>query len=201
MTDTADSVRVYRPSLSLSVPPGWLARTSVELIEPSLEARVVVALDELGEQGSLDEYADSYGAMFQDSAPNYQELRREHVLLADRRPAVLRRFRWQPEGGDAIEQLQVYFLQGSRGVAATLSSPRSLDQLESHALELIAGIRLDGAPGGGLVRLADDPRSRTYEALERGELATPRTDDGRDGGEDSSGWQAARTAWNAGASK
>jgi hypothetical protein len=194
----SEPTRLFRPDLAVLAPAAWRARASIELVEPNLRAHVVMTLDDLGEDDSLDSYSGAYGTVLAERAPHYEELRREMVALSDGRPVVVRRFRWRAEGAEPVEQVQVYVVQGGRGLAATLSSPRPLDELEPRVLELVEGARLEGRSGGMLARVADDPRSRTYAAFERGELATTLRRALGNGHTQSTGrdeWTPVREAW------
>lgn len=196
MSDASPPRRLFGPDLRLLVPHDWLARAAVELLHPELKAHVLVTFDDIGEQGTLDEYVDSYGSVHESRTPNYEEVRRSQVELGGSRLAVLRQFRWQADGGRPVEQLQAYVVDGQSGIAATLSTPRPLAEVEPLFLELLGGIVSAGAPGVGLVRLVDEPRSRTFDALERGQLAAARG--GSNGpAPDSGRWRDARTAWEA----
>jgi hypothetical protein len=196
VTDAGGPRRAFRPELNLLLPESWVARASVELIEPEIDAHVLITFDDLGEHGTLDDYVEGYGSVLESRTPNYEEVRRESVELTAGRAAIVRQFRWQPDGGAPVEQLQVYLVDGQRGVAATLSTPRPLAEVEPAFVDLLRGITTAAPPVGGLARLADDPRSRTFDALERGDLAAaPRRGNG--GVPEAGRWQDARTAWEA----
>ena len=201
MSDTAPTgVTQYRASLTALVPAGWLVRESLELAAPGAKARVGASGDYLDEATDLDEYARRYAELLE-RLPGYEELGLEEVSGATGERALLRRFRWTPEGGDAISELQLYSLAAGRGICATASALESdLPSLEAQLREVLRAISVAGvAAPGGLVRADASPRARTYEALERGELAAARGNGGAEVVPEQPRWEEARAAWEAAA--
>jgi hypothetical protein len=192
--------RVFNPGLSILLPDGWIARASVELVAPDVQTVITATLEDTAADTVLEEYADAHGAMLAEQVEGYEQMSCKIVALPEDRRALVRRFAWTPEGLSRTEQVQLYVVENGRGLVATaIAEDTDLDGLERRLRDLAAGIQFVGsAPRGGLTRVVDDPRSRTYAAFERGELATTLERAlGREGVErpGSEAWRSPREAW------
>jgi hypothetical protein len=198
MTDRAGHpIRVFNPGLSVLLPGGWTARASIELVAPEARTVITATLEETAPETALEEYAAAHEALLSAQVEGYEEMSCRTIAMSDGRAAVMRRFAWAPADSGRIEQVQLYVLGNGRGLVATaVSEDADIAGLEQRLQEVAAGIQFGGsAPRGGLGRVAADPRSRTYAAFERGELATRLERVLETEGLERKAWRSAREAW------
>lgn len=190
-------MRRFRPVLTGIAPDGWFARESIHLSDGG-GGSVVAAVEFIAPGTTLERYAQEYGEILSRELPGFAELDLSETTLASGAPGLMRRFRWTPEAGEPVTQLQLYALEGGKGVVATATAPAdSFAELEPMLHELLRGIELPRAWVGGSVGLWEEtPRHATYQALLRGELVAgrePRDTAAGKNGDD--GWADARRVW------
>ncbi len=166
-------MRAFSPRLAATVPDGWVARGTVELASADLRARVVASAEELPADATIEDYLEQHEKMLTEHFPGYEELGVERVPTASGSEAVLRRFTWQPPDWPAVGQLQLYAVQGGRGLVVTASAEADrFAEIEPALREVVLGIRLELSAGreGAVVRTGTGPREQTYAALDAGAL-------------------------------
>jgi hypothetical protein len=73
--------------------------------------------------------------------PGYCELGREPTLLGDGIPAVVRHLEWTPPDGAQVTQIQLYRVDGDRGLMATgTTTSASWDDLELGLEQLLLSV-------------------------------------------------------------
>ncbi len=136
----------FESMLSVPVPPGWIAKESVTLLEPTGNANVIVSNEPLQLETTVEEYARSQGELLQSEFPEYHELAFDPIELADSSTAYLRRFEWTPPEGERIAQIQLYHVHDGRAVTATATTPATtLERFELDFVTLLRGIVLERA--------------------------------------------------------
>jgi hypothetical protein len=197
----------FTARLTALIPDGWFARESIQLASAEHDAFVVGSADVLPPGTTVEQYAEQYGEQLRERLPNYQELELEQATLPGGRPAFIRKFRWAPPDGDPVAELQMYTVENGRGIIASgRTAEETFGELEQRLRELLAGIGVGSAPpAGGIMRRDASPQSRTYDALETGQLSTTPTEafglDATNGSEDvtpeqvGAAWGDVRTSW------
>lgn len=127
-----------RSSVSLEIPEGWYVKESYTVLAPDGQANVIVSSEPLDPGVEARQYAEVQGSLLRGEFPGYEEDGDVepfsiHGLSG---PAFLRRFRWQPEDGVAVRQVQVYGVRSGRGFTATATAP--LTSFSSYAAVLSA---------------------------------------------------------------
>jgi tetratricopeptide (TPR) repeat protein len=133
----------FESHLSVGRPPGWTVKESVTLYEPSGRANVIVTTEPVPPGTTTEDYADAAGRQLEESEqfPGYRELKREQTEV-DGLPAVIRKFEWKPaESGAPFTQIQLYQVDGPRGLTATgTTTSESWDDLEPDLEQLLLSI-------------------------------------------------------------
>jgi hypothetical protein len=189
VTRATPSLRRFRPGLTALAPAGWFVRESIQ-ISNGEGASVFASADFVTPETTLESYAREHGEVMSRELREFAELDLAETTLGVT-PALLRRFRWTPEAGDTLTQLQLYAVEGGRAILATATAPAdAFEGLEPVLLELLYGIELSRPWPGGPVRLWEEsPRHAAYEAFVRGEVVVLSEEDGGDD------WADARRAW------
>ncbi len=146
-------------------PPGWSVKEQVTLLEPSGRANVIASSEELSGEPDSAAYVQAQGEILKAEYPGFEELSLEPIQLLGGQRGWLRRFRWQPNDGLPVTQLQMYFVQGSRGFTATATASSQdfagFEQVLRDVLESLSFKRAVAAPDSGaadeLARQKDDP--------------------------------------------
>jgi hypothetical protein len=166
-------MRAFSPRLVAAVPDAWVVRGTIELVSQDLRARVVASAEELPADATLEGYLEQQAQLLTEHFPSYEELGVERVSTASGSEAVLRRFTWQPPEWPAVGQLQLYAVEGGRGLVVTASTEADrFAELEPVLREVVLGVRLELSAGreGAVIRTGTSPRDRTYAALDAGAL-------------------------------
>jgi hypothetical protein len=123
------------PEIRVPLLDGWHVKESYTLIDPSGDANVIVSSEPLGGQ-DLDSrhYAALQGSYLHEEFTGYEEIEFAPHPVFGGRPGFLRTFRWTPEDGEPVVQLQSYFAEGDRGYTATATV--LADTYEQHEATL-----------------------------------------------------------------
>jgi hypothetical protein len=198
----------FRSALTALIPEGWIVRESIEFGSPKGEGYVVAASDTLPSALTTDEYAERYGKQLGERLPEYEELQVETITRGPGETAVIRSLRWSPPQGEPVAELHLYAVQDGRGIIArACSRAEAFGELEPKLRALVTAVGMTSpAPRVGVLRVEDTPRTRTYAALETGQLATtparafgfePNAGEEAQGAEDEveQAWKQARAEW------
>ena len=190
-------MRRFRPTLTAAAPEGWLARESIQLSNGA-GASVVATVDFVPPDTTPELLAQEYSEIMSRGLPGFVDVDLASITLASGAPGLLRRFRWTPEEGGPVTQLQLYAVEEGRGVVATAAAPAdSFSELEPMLHELLRSLELPRAWAlRSIGRWEETPRHAIYQTLVRGEHVAgtdPGVADGGEGG--SAEWADARRAW------
>ena len=163
-------MRRFRPALTAAAPDGWLARESIRLSNGA-GASVVATVDFFPRDTTPEALAQEYREILSHGLAGFVDVDLTQITLASGTPGLLRRFRWTPEEGGPVTQLQLYAVEEGRGLVATAAAPAdSFAGLEPMLHELLRGLELPRASAGGSIgRWEETPRHATYQTLVRGE--------------------------------
>jgi hypothetical protein len=127
-------------------PDGWCAKWSVTVQSPTGDANVIVSSEPLDPTIDSKDYADAQGELLEDEFPGYDEESFERAT-AFGMPGYLREFRWTPEDGDPVRQLQSYAADDGTGYVATGTAlARDFDDLRDDMVEIMDDARPGSAP-------------------------------------------------------
>jgi tetratricopeptide (TPR) repeat protein len=132
----------FDSQLSIARPPGWGVKESVTLLEPSGQANVIVSTEPVPPGTTTEDYARANEEqMDQGDFPGYRQFSREETEFANGGPAIVRRFEWTPPDGATVTQIQLYHVDGDRGLTATgTTTSASYDDLELDLEQLLLSI-------------------------------------------------------------
>ena len=116
---------VYAPAVRALLPDGWRAKESVTLVAPDGYANVIASSEPVDPGLDAQQYAEAQGDLLRREFSGYQELEFGPRLIFGGRPGYVRTFSWQPENGDPVTQIQLYYAESGRGYTATATTPSS----------------------------------------------------------------------------
>lgn len=178
---------LFTPRLAATAPHGWLVKESIEMVGPDKRIHVTASSEPLPPDTTTARYADAYGALLKTQFPEFRESGVAEAAWSGR-PAIMRRFEWQPPNAEKLTQVQVYCVDGAMGYVATATTRSdAFGALEKDVMSALAGLAFVG----------DAPPARPAatdgtEAFVEGDLpVSPATDATQ------ASWADARDAWNA----
>ena len=157
---SAEAMRTIMDSFELAVDDGtarlaadpadgWLVRESVQYTLADGSANVIMSSEPLTEGLTLADYAGLQGELLAREFAGYEQLGYERVPVLGLADGFRRRFTWTPVNGVPVTQVQLYALDGGRGVTATATTPSTAVGTNMGGLErLLDALRYDPpAPG------------------------------------------------------
>lgn len=142
MTSSAPSSASAHSQWLVAAPPGWWVRQTTEVVDPGREVHVSAA-SELVAPGT-DAYTHARRSQEASAAlPGYQDVTMPSEGVLGGSPCLVRQWRWQPEVGREVMQLQAYII--GDGVAHTLTATwpaEDDDVLRPVVDQVLAGTRL-----------------------------------------------------------
>jgi tetratricopeptide (TPR) repeat protein len=123
--------------ISVDVPDGWQLKQSITVFAPDGLANVIASTEPLAPEFTTETYAGAQGDLLDREFPQFEQLELSQIQTDDEREFIRRVFRWTPEGGEQVTQIQLYCATRGRGYTATATTPTSEYNAHSFELELI----------------------------------------------------------------
>jgi hypothetical protein len=134
----------FKPQLTATLPDGWVARESTELLSLDGAANVIASSEPLNPDIDTQRYAEMQGESFAREFPNYREITFEPIQVFGKRHGYIRHFEWEPEGSVPLAQMQIYYTENGRGYTATATTPSGeFERLKLQLRLLLEGLDLD----------------------------------------------------------
>jgi tetratricopeptide (TPR) repeat protein len=132
----------FESTISIGQPPDWAAKESVTLSDPSGRANVIVSIEPVPVGTTSQEYADAIGEQFREEEfAEFHELAVTETELTDGGSAILRRFSWTPSESAPVTQMQLYRVDGARGLTATATtSSASFSAIELELEQVLLSV-------------------------------------------------------------
>ncbi len=183
----------FEALLTAEMPPGWMARESIELLSREAGTHVAASGEPLPPAVVLETYVQRYEEALERQLPTYRQTSLEPVELFGGRPGMIRRFRWNVPNGDEVRQVQAYCIVDHWGYVLTATLPPT-EEDESSVIELLQGIRIRPRPAGA-VGASIEGATSPFDRYARGEVHLSLAD-GDDAAVAGDPWETARHGWS-----
>jgi hypothetical protein len=138
---TVEMGEIFAPELRLLVLDGWFAKESHTLLAPDGQANVIASSEPLDASTDLQRYAQEQGERLSAEFPGYVEHDFRAELVLGGRPGFVRTFSWTPPDGQAVTQIQLYYVRAGRGYTATATTPTSeFGRYEAQLRQILDGL-------------------------------------------------------------
>lgn len=135
---------VFIPRLRVTLPSGWFAKESITITDPDGAANVIASTEPLDPAIDSHQYAERQGRILHAEFRGYHELEFRPDLVFGGRPGYLRTFRWHPDKGEPVHQIQIYYAAAGRGLTGTATTPSSrFEDTEALLRKALATIALE----------------------------------------------------------
>jgi hypothetical protein len=103
---------------------------------------VIVSIEPVPVGTTSQEYADAIGEQFREEEfAEFDELAVTETELTDGGSAILRRFSWRPSESAPVTQMQLYRVDGARGLTATATtSSASFSAIELELEQVLLSV-------------------------------------------------------------
>ncbi|HEY5816693.1 MAG TPA: DcrB-related protein [Solirubrobacterales bacterium] len=150
---TADAARPADLRIDIDPPLGWKFEEKITLLRDPVDgdlplANVIASSELVPPEIDAEYYARKMSAQLQQECPAYRELQFEEMDVFGGRNGWLRRFEWEPERGDPVTQLQIYYADDGRAFMATATAKSAdFEKCRAELAHVLYSLRLrPGAP-------------------------------------------------------
>jgi len=134
--------------LGATIPDDWEWKKESHIFQAAgLKGNVIFSSEHLGPEIDTEQYALEQGKLLKDELRGYHEVAFESMRMMGGRPGYMRRFSWEPPDAAPATQIQLYYVDSSRGYTATATAPTSdFREIESTLLEVLESLTIENGP-------------------------------------------------------
>ena len=141
-------MQAVKTRLSATIPDDWVWKESLTFLAAEGQANVIFSSEPLDPSVDLERYTSGQSDLLRQEFPDYREIALEPMRMMGHRQGYLRRFEWAPPDGVEVTQIQLYYVEDSRGYTATATTPTTnFDKVAPALTGILEQLTLDsGSP-------------------------------------------------------
>ncbi|HKI66432.1 MAG TPA: DcrB-related protein [Solirubrobacterales bacterium] len=140
-------MQTARAELAATIPDDWRWKESLTLLAGKDDANVMFSSEAVEPDVDAERYAVVQGEQLRSEFPGYRQIAFEPMRIMGGRDGFMRRFEWKPPDGVEVTQIQMYWVESSRGYTATATtSTPNFHATEGVLVRILESLALDRTP-------------------------------------------------------